>query len=354
LEGFAETTNLYNASGFQGWGGEVSTILSAVETDDLAAAIEHLDAVQDSKEVQALMKKAGAPELIGSEREFPGLQHLLTVMVMAKTDDDESLRMLFGSPLRVNGLLLETRCDMRPVDSVGTPGPKKSPSFIRRPSQKMSSLDEKVDIEKICANIGEDFSTIICAEATYRSNAGGLQGGEGGIILSAVETDNLAAAIEHLDAVQDSKEVQALMKSVGAPDLLGSEHEFPGLQPLLMTLAKANSADDVSLRLLFGSPLHVNGLLLDIRSNMQEASEQARALSSRALSEDRRSGQWIIAVNECERVQREVDTADLVVGSPVDVVRTGQTASHTNTGWKKISCAVIDSEKRKVLGFKKV
>jgi hypothetical protein len=144
------------------------------------------------------------------------------------------------------------------------------------------------------------------------------------------------------------------MKSVGAPDLLGSEHEFPGLQSLLTTLVKANSADDESLRLLFGTPLRVDGLLLDIRSNMQEASEQAGALSSRALSEDECSGQWISSVDECERVQREVETADLVVGSPVDVVGTGQTASHTNTVWKKISCAVIDSEKRKVLGFKKV
>jgi len=306
--------------------------------------------VQDSKEVQALMKKAGAPELIGSEREFPGLQPLLTVMVMANTDDDESLRMLFGSPLRVKGLLLETRWDVRPVDLVGA-GPTRSTSKTRRPSQKISRVEcDELDIQTICAKIGEDVSTIVCAEATDLSN--GFQGEKGSRILRAVETDDLAAAIEHLDAVQDSKEVQALMKSVGAPELLGSEHEFPGLQLLLTTLVEANSADDESLRTLFGTPLRVDGLLLDIRSNMQEASEQAGALSSRAFSEDECSGQWTSAVDECNRVQREVETADLAVGSPADVVGTGQTAPHTNTGWKKISCAVIDSEKRKALGFR--
>jgi hypothetical protein len=96
------------------------------------------------------MKKAGAPELIGSEREFPGLQPLLTVMVMANTDDDESLRLLFGSPLRVNGLLLETRCDVRPVDLGGAAGSTRSPSFTRRPSQKISCVEcDEVDIQKV-------------------------------------------------------------------------------------------------------------------------------------------------------------------------------------------------------------
>lgn len=78
-------------------------------TDDNMAAMRHLLQVQDTQDVQRLLKGLGAPKLVGSTRRFPGLMPVVSLLVSQDADSDENLATLFGDPERVRGIVFEVR-----------------------------------------------------------------------------------------------------------------------------------------------------------------------------------------------------------------------------------------------------
>ena len=74
-------------------------------------------------------------------------------------------------------------------------------------------------------------------------------------------------ALEHLRDVQDSPNVRKLMKSLGAPKLIGSAQKFTGFFPLLSLLDSQGAATDQNLALLFGKASRVKSLLAEVRES---------------------------------------------------------------------------------------